>query len=179
MNMNKQDTRRSIVETVNRVNEYVISGNSALMVLLGKSRYSKTQLATDAARMMLEGVPVKELHRLDQARATPARYAAAFDIILDIRATYKLDSKESITDVIESYADPRLLIIDNFELCGETELENNYLKHLLDIRDREGLSTIIVTDLSRQEFEATLTESARTRMSETGGIVECNWKSFR
>jgi len=53
------------------------------------------------------------------------------------------------------------------------------LFELLNRRYNDLKDTILIANKSKAEFQDYIGPSLASRMNETGGIVECNWPSFR
>jgi len=53
------------------------------------------------------------------------------------------------------------------------------LTALIDYRYSQMRDTVIISNLKREAFTASMGASVVSRMIEAGGIIECNWPSFR
>lgn len=105
-------------------------------------------------------------------------YRKAIEIFIRLRSAMKseYDSERSIIDELVS---PFLLVIDAFEVRGETDFENRIIDHIIDRRYDAMKSTIIISNDTKEKLMQVLGESVCDRMRESGGIVEMNWSSFR
>lgn len=160
------DDRASPPEWVrarNRVCEQL--GSGFLVALLGKRGPGKTQIAQQAV-MATIGI----------GRA--ALYVRAMTIFLELRATFKADEKTEEA-VIEKYRAPKFLVIDEMQERGETPWEDRTLNHLIDLRYGDMTDTLLIANLQPKAFKSSVGESIADRLRETGGIIECTWKSFR
>lgn len=142
-------------------------GRGLLCALIGPRGTGKTQLAVEAIRWMT------------QSLVRSARYAKAFDIFLDIRATYAPQSERSERDVVRAYREPALLVLDEIHVRGEKPWEDVVLTNIIDKRYDAELDTIIISNQTRDEVKASLGPSICDRLRECGGIIECEWQSFR
>lgn len=108
----------------------------------------------------------------------PCRYAKAMDLFLDIKATY---GREDICerDVIDEYRQPLLLVLDEASVRGETEWEDRMLVHLIDHRYDDEHDTLLLANMTPEQFRETMGPSISDRLRETGGVIECDWPSFR
>lgn len=140
--------------------------SGALITLLGTRGGGKTQLAV-------------ELMFHVTAKRRRARYVTAMEIFLEVKAAYRKDSKETEEMVVDSFCKPQLLVIDEVHERGETGWEDRILTHIIDKRYRSMLDTILIANLERNEFVASMGKSVVSRLNETGGIITCNWPSFR
>ena len=139
-------------------------GEGFLIALLGKRGPGKTQLAQQAILEMCN-------------KGHQPMYIRAMSIFLTLRGTYG-GTKDEIT-VIGVFATPTLLVIDEMQERGETPWENRMLNHLLDIRYGDMKDTLLIANLTPDAFAESMGPSITERLRETGGIIECDWESFR
>ena len=139
-------------------------GTGFLAALIGNRGTGKSQLAV-------------ELIRASCASERRAVYTTAMDIFIDLRDAYKL--QESERSVLLRFQSPSLLVIDEAQERGETPWEDRMLTALIDYRYSQKRDTVLISNLKRAEFEASMGASVISRMVEAGGIIECNWPSFR
>lgn len=148
-----------------RLRERLIDG--FLAGLLGKRGTGKTQMAVELIRHT-----TLELGK-------PAQFCSAMDFFLEIKSTFGKNSEEDERQVIARFARFELLVMDEFQERGETEWEDRILTHLIDKRYGDQKSTLLIANLGKAEFLKAIGASAKSRMEETGGIIECGWDSFR
>lgn len=141
-------------------------GTGFTVALIGVNGCGKTQLAVECMKTATEQLKF-------------AYYNWASGFFIDIRGTFKTGSLESEKDVLEKYAKPKLLVVDEFEKRSSNDWEQRLLFHLLDRRYADMTDTIIIANCSPKEFTELVGPSVTSRMSECGGITVCNWKSFR
>lgn len=72
-----------------------------------------------------------------------------------------------------------LLVVDEFHERQRTEYEDLGLVSLMDKRYGERLPTVLIANLTAQEFVRDVGSSIASRIQETGAIVVCDWPSFR
>ena len=108
-----------------------------------------------------------------------AVYRTAMGFFLDVRATYKKDSKETERDVIAELTRPGLLVIDELQERGETAFEDRLLTHLIDARYGAMRPTIIIANLTAKELGETLGPSIVDRVFEDGKRIDFTWDSYR
>lgn len=137
-----------------------------LISLVGGRGNGKTQLAV-------------ELMKDRTAKGKSALFTTAIQFFMAIKATYKADSKESEDDVLHRFHRPSLLVIDEIGKRGQTDWENNLLFELLNSRYNDMRDTVLIDNRTKPEFIEAIGPSLASRMNEGGGIIECNWKSFR
>lgn len=141
-------------------------GTGFLIGMVGTRGCGKTQLAV-------------ELIRQRTASINRALYCTAMEFFMDIKAGYGSKSSTSEKDIIEKYTRPELLVIDEMGKRGDTEWENRLLYELINRRYNEVDDTLILSNQETADFEAALGPSIVSRMRETGGIIECNWETYR
>lgn len=142
-----------------------LAGSGYLVGLIGNRGTGKTQLAVEA---MVQAIGLKR----------PCLYAKAMSFFLDIKATFKSESR-SESDVIAEYVTPRLLVIDELQVRGETEFEDRMLIHMVDCRYDAMVDTILIANLKPDEFSEAVGLSIHDRIREAGGLIKCGWPSFR
>ena len=135
-----------------------------LAALIGVRGTGKSQLAV-------------ELIRASCKLERRALYTTAMDIFIDLRDAYKL--QESERAVLLRFQTPSFLAIDEAQERGETKWEDRMLTALIDYRYSQKRDTILISNLKRDEFEASMGASVVSRMVEAGGIITCDWPSFR
>lgn len=140
--------------------------SGCLIALIGTNGPGKTQLGVECIRHMTSDL-------------FSARYATAMDFFIELKKSYRKDSMHDEGEVLNLFARPRLLVLDECQERGETEWEDRILTYLIDRRYRDQKDTILISNLKREEFEASLGRSVISRLNETGGIIECTWPSFR
>lgn len=151
------------IETLTKIIEK--QGKGYLIALIGNRGTGKTQISERAIRDCCD-------------LGYPALYCRSMDFFLEVRATFKSETVTELS-VIERFRSPRLLVLDEFQERGDTEWENRVLNNLLDKRYGDMSDTILIANLVPKAFEKSVGESIADRMRETGGLMECTWKSFR
>lgn len=140
-------------------------GSGFMCGLLGPRGTGKTQIGVSA---MVASI---------RAGRQPL-YVKAMDVFLWVRSTFKDDVVTEI-DALSEFMSPRLLVIDELTERGETEFEDRILVHLIDKRYDAMHDTLLIGNLKPDEFEASMGPSITSRLRECGGLVVCDWASFR
>lgn len=140
--------------------------SGATVALVGVRGCGKTQIAVEIVR----GVTAK-LKR--------AKFSTAMTFFMDVKASYRKEGGQDERAVVKAYAEPHLLVLDEIGKRGESEWENNLLFELLNRRYNAMLPTILLCNRTVPEFIAAIGPSIASRISEGGGVIECNWESFR
>ncbi len=139
----------------------------SLILLCGQRGTGKTQIAAK--------VIARACRNLESSL-----YTTAIEIFLHLREAMKGEGADSSERrLLGEYAGYSLLIIDEAHERGETDWEDRMLTHLIDRRYREMRTTILITNHQRGEALTSLGPSFTDRLRECGGVIECNWQSFR
>lgn len=142
-------------------------GEGFTVVLFGMNGNGKTQLAVELMR-----------HQVEQ-RVKSARFTTSMGFFMQVKATYRQDSKVSEEDVVTLHSKPSLLVVDETEKRSDSQWENNLLFHLGNLRYNDGKDTVLISNLEREELTAHLGRSLVSRLNETGGMIHCDWPSRR
>lgn len=141
-------------------------GRGFLVALIGIRGNGKTQLGA-------------ELIRYVTSTAKPARYASATEFFMDVKASYRDTAAQAEREVVEGYRKPSLLVLDEAGQRAETEWENRLLFELINKRYADMRDTLLIANQSESEFLTSIGPSLASRMHESGGIIQCDWPSFR
>jgi DNA replication protein DnaC len=101
------------------------------------------------------------------------------NFFLDLRSTYRRESRTTEKGMMERYLAPSLLVIDAIEVRSDSSFENLFLDHLIDTRYDQVKDTILVGNLDEKQFAAAMGLSIVDRIHECGIKIICNWQSFR
>lgn len=143
-----------------------ILGTGFLVALVGGRGPGKTQMGVELMK-----------HATEQLQS--AYYDTLTGLFLDIKATFKNDSRETEGDVVHKMVKPSLLVIDEVGKKSDSEWENRIFFEIVDRRYREMRDTLLIANYTKEQFVESIGDSLASRMQETGGIVECNWESYR
>lgn len=141
-------------------------GTGFLFALIGGRGPGKTQIGV-------------ELMKATTQALKSALYCTAMDFFIDVRGSYRGDSKQSELRIINDYVIPRFLVIDEMSERGESGWEDRLLTHMINKRYNAQKDTLLISNQTLAEFRESIGKSIVSRLNETGGIIECNWKSFR
>lgn len=139
-------------------------GSGFIIGIVGRRGTGKTQLA------------VEILKSCARAGNRPF-YCTAMGFFLDIKESFRTNGSEKA--VIESYVTPSCLVIDEMQERGETAWEDRLLTHLIDRRYQSQKDTLLLSNQTKDAFLASIGESVASRILETGGVVTCDWPSYR
>lgn len=137
-----------------------------ILSLVGGRGNGKTQMAV-------------ELMKARTSSLKSALFVSAVEFFIRIKSTYGKESDTNEMEVLREYQKPSLLVVDEIGKRGGSDWENIMLFELLNRRYNDMTDTILIDNRTRQEFTETIGPSLASRMNEGGGIIECNWPSFR
>jgi Cdc6-like AAA superfamily ATPase len=137
-----------------------------LFALIGTRGTGKTQMAS-------------ELIRENSKRSRASRFLLAMDIFLAIRSSYRKDATTDEARVVEEFCKPRLLVIDEIQERAETPFEDRILTHILNRRYNDEKDTLLLGNVTQDEFKKAMGPSIVSRLNETGGLISCDWPSYR
>lgn len=141
-------------------------GKGVTVCLTGARGNGKTQLCVDAIlKSTLEG--------------RPARFITAQRLFMEFKATYDEGSKRTEVQVLDGFRRPSLLVIDEIGQRVESGWENRTFFELLNARYGDLTDTIMTANLEPAQLAENIGQSLVSRMQEGGGIIACNWPSFR
>jgi DNA replication protein DnaC len=146
-----------------------ILAGDCLLLLLGDRGPGKTQMATwwAAERM--------------RAGKLPGWYRKTADLISEIKVTWNAGGRSVGTedDVLKKYRTAGFLVLDEFHERGSSDWEARTLTNIIDHRYDNMLATVIIANMSEKEVRAQISQSIVSRAEETGGMVICDWQSYR
>lgn len=143
-----------------------MAGKGYMAALVGIRGNGKTQLAVELMK-----------HATRNLRS--AYFMSAMEFFEHVKATYRKESAQNEFEIIKRFRRPALLVIDEIGKRSESDWENNVLFAILNARYNDLTDTVLIDNRTKQEFISTLGASLASRISETGGIIECDWPSFR
>lgn len=103
------------------------------------------------------------------------------DLIAEIKQTWSDGGRNVGTesDILAKYRKAKYLVLDEFHERGASDWEQRTINNILDHRYDAMLVTVIIANLSRQDFQTQISPSIRSRAEETGGLIVCDWPSYR
>ncbi|WP_054902592.1 ATP-binding protein [Pseudomonas sp. NBRC 111131] len=138
------------------------------MMLLGDVGTGKTHLGCSIAQQV-----IREF-------GAAARYTMAIDIIRDIKMTFDKKSEQTERDVYAALLKPDLLVIDEVGVQHGSDFERQVLFEVIDLRYRNLMPTIVISNLALAGLRKCLGDRAVDRLTDAGGsAVLFTWSSAR
>jgi DNA replication protein DnaC len=96
-----------------------------------------------------------------------------------IKDTYRKDSIRSESEAIDDLVAPGLLILDEVGVQVGSEHEKMLVFEIINERYQACRSTILISNLNREELTAYLGDRIMDRFNEAGAVVAFDWASYR
>lgn len=144
----------------------VCKGRGATVALVSNKRGSgKTQIGCEAIKLAC-------------SKGRTAFFTSALTVLMQVRASYNGGAKSEL-DVMHDHTAPSLLVIDEFGRRKGNDFEDGTFFHIMNTRYNHFKDTILISNDGAEKFMSDLGPSLASRLVETGGIIECEWDSFR
>ena len=82
-------------------------------------------------------------------------------------------------EIIANWSNAPFLVIDEIQTRAETAWEDSMLEEIVNARYGEMLPTVLIANLDAEAAQKSLGPRIMDRARECGGIVNCNWPSYR
>lgn len=97
-----------------------------------------------------------------------------------VKDSWRKDSQESETNVIDMLVEPDLLILDEIGVQFGSEFEKNLMFDILNERYEKSRPSLLLSNLTATEVKAFLGERVYDRLREDGGkCIPFDWSSHR
>jgi DNA replication protein DnaC len=156
--------------------------SGGIAIMYGGHGTGKTRMAWELAKNHRSARPNAPTGGTGWTATTvrrPMLYTTAVNLFSDIKSSYHRDSPKSEKEIVETYVDAALLVIDEIQERAETEFENSKLTAIIDARYQNERPTIIISNYSRQKLAASLSPAVIDRIRENGCGLAFDWESFR
>lgn len=138
------------------------------LVMCGKPGTGKNHLAIGIGKSIIENFMAS------------VRLTSAIKIARNFKATWAKNSEECDSDVIEMYASPDLLIIDEVGVQFGSDVEKMILFEIINSRYENLKPTILISNLPKEELATFVGERVIDRMNDGGGCtLTFTWESYR
>lgn len=138
----------------------------ASLVLCGNPGTGKTHIACAIGHELIGAL--RSVH-----------FSTVLAAIRHVKETYRRDSDRSEKNAIDDLCSPDLLILDEIGVQVGSEHEKMVLFEIINERYQECKSTILISNLNREELTAYLGERVMDRFSESGAVIAFDWSSYR
>jgi len=140
------------------------TGQDCMLILCGDRGPGKTQIATYWA-----------------SKVKNSRYFRAHDLMRAIRGEFSEDNYDATKakQTLYNAKTCTFLVLDEYSELAGSEYDKRTLTNLIDHRYGEQRATVIITNTPIEQAPAEVGRSAWSRFEETGGIVHCDWASYR
>jgi DNA replication protein DnaC len=138
----------------------------ATVAMLGPRGVGKTAMACGLIKRFI-------------AHERSARYCRTLDIFIDVKQTFRPDSKSSERDVQRRYERYELLVIDELSVRVGSGWEELILTNIIDQRYASNRATVLISNELPSEFLVRIGSSVADRITDGGGLIECRWQSLR
>ena len=137
------------------------------LTFCGRSGTGKTHLGVAIA------------HNLLQSERTVI-YRQTIEVIREIRQTWRRDSSQTESEVIEALVSPDLLVLDEVGVQFQSNAERLNLFDILDGRYRARQPTMLISNLGFKDLSSCLGVRLVDRLMESGSaVVVFDWESYR
>lgn len=143
-----------------RFKAWGLANPGAIIVLTGGWGTGKTVMASSIARAM-------------DRKGKTIMYAKAYNFTLEL-----LEAPKKL-EVMQKYERPYFLVLDEFHELSTTDTTKGAVERLVDSRHQNGKVTVIIANLKTERVEDNLGNAIASRMHAEGGIITCDWKSYR
>ena len=141
----------------------------ALLIVVGKRGPGKTQMATWWAAERIK------------AGKFAGHYRKTMDVLSEIKATWGDGGRSlwSESDVLRKYRKTEYLVLDEFHERGSSEWEARTLINIIDHRYDNLLTTVLIANMDKATAFKEINPSILSRAKETGGLIVCDWPTYR
>lgn len=137
------------------------------LVLVGGAGTGKTHLACAVAAAVID------------SHLASVRFETVSGMLRRIKETYRKDSSVSESEVIRSYIDCDLLILDEIGVQVGSEHEKLLMFEVLNGRYQALAPSILISNLLPEELEEYLGTRVMDRFRECGFVLRFDWESYR
>lgn len=147
-----------------RLGEDEVRGAS--MIFCGQPGAGKTHLACACANVAMD-------------KLLSARFMTVTAALRYVKDSYRRDSDRSESQAIRDLLAPGLLILDEIGVQVGSEHEKLLMFEIINERYQSCRSTILISNLTKQEIGEFLGDRVIDRFRESGAVVAFDWESYR
>lgn len=87
---------------------------------------------------------------------------------------------EALEDYRANLVKWEILVIDEIgDVIDGSKFADRILADIIDLRYSSGLDTLLMSNQTREDFQEKINPSILSRLNEHGGVIPCEWESFR
>lgn len=157
--------------TSNRISDKVRSFaevGKGVMVIFGDNGTGKTRTGCCAIN-----------HRIDIGLTGGEYISCNYQVCPMIRTSRSFKAEKNEMELLNYYYTIPFLVIDEAGKGDDSMISKAFLTSVLSARYANGLPTLIITNMTKTEFEAFVGKDITSRLSETGMYVVLNDTNFR
>jgi DNA replication protein DnaC len=139
--------------------------SDGLLILIGPTGRGKTVIA---AYLAAERV---------KAGKSAGKFLTATEMLDRIKQCWV--RKEDLEPLLNGWKKTPFLVVDEAQNRSEERWDNHRFDDLINARYANELPTILIANLTLAEAQKSLGPRIMDRANECGGIVDCNWASYR
>jgi DNA replication protein DnaC len=143
-----------------------VEHQGASLILCGRPGTGKTHLACACGHGAIEKLLV-------------ARFMTVAAALRYVKDSYRRDSDRSESQAIRDLLAPDLLILDEVGVQIGSEHEKMLMFEIINERYQNCRSTILISNLTKQEISDFLGDRVIDRFRESGAVVAFDWESYR
>lgn len=164
-----------------------LSGNGAIVALVGGRGIGKTTIAAEHSRVRVEArraffqVPERE-RPLPHPPANPGRYeklGRLSNIFKPLYADFGSINTDQLSGQLERWCQCDLVVIDELHETEDLKTNMRFLVDFVDRRYANHKDTILISNHTPEQFRSEVNPSIVSRIGHHGGIMHCNWESHR
>lgn len=154
------------VEICTRFVESFDTKPGASMIFCGRPGTGKTHLACGCGNSLTQ-------------KLRSVQFMTVLSAIRHIKDTYRRDSDRSESEAIDDLLAPDLLILDEVGAQVGSEHEKMLMFEVINERYQQLRSTILISNLTREELNEFLGDRVMDRFRESGAVIPFDWQSHR
>lgn len=151
--------------------------SDGIILLLGPTGRGKTVMAAWIAR------------ERQKSGKKCGQFLSAYGLFSTVKSTYGGKSQRETAagnmvpldsaHLIREWSKAKFLVIDEIQTRAETPWEDAMLEEIINNRYGAMLPTLLIANLDAEKAQTSLGPRVIDRARECGGIVNCNWSSYR
>jgi len=136
------------------------------LLLYGKPGTGKTHIACSIAKSII---------RMNFS----VRYCSVIEMMRRVKETYRSDSPRTEGQVVQSFIEPDLLVLEEVGVQHNSEAERVKMFEVIDGRYNEDKPFILISNYDSREMEKCLTPKVWDRVQERCVMLSFTWESYR